>query len=124
MVLKFYHNSDKAQPIYITGDVEYEISKAVAEPRETIILTVHNWSNEFFEMKIGSSDVFIFGFSVEIKNKQNSRIGDHEIRKTEEGYDLELTDKATMANNINIKGIKKLPNKINSKIIIMTAITV
>jgi len=65
LILKFYHNSDKAQPIYITADVDYELSKTLAESKEIVTLAVYNWSNEYFELQIGSgSDVFAFGIKI------------------------------------------------------------
>lgn len=62
----FHHNSQKAEPVSLTGAVNYKLSKALAQPGEKITLTVYNWTSEYFEIKVGAnSDHFAFGKKTE-----------------------------------------------------------
>jgi PGF-pre-PGF domain-containing protein len=63
LIITFHHNSPIQQPIYIEGDVAYELDKNIAEPNEQVQLKVFNWSeDQYFEIKAGShTEVVGFG---------------------------------------------------------------
>jgi pimeloyl-ACP methyl ester carboxylesterase len=60
----FYHDSESSQPVWIEGDVSYELSKTAADPYENITLTVVLFDGIVpkFKLHIGaSSETFEFG---------------------------------------------------------------
>ncbi|MBU0962456.1 MAG: hypothetical protein KKD48_00975, partial [Nanoarchaeota archaeon] len=67
LYLQFYHNSDETQPIWIEGDINYELSDKEAIGYQMINLSVDLVNREVpnFKLHIGKeSEVFEFGITI------------------------------------------------------------
>ncbi len=62
LIIEFYHDSLKEQPISIKGKINYSLSKKVSSKEETIELRIYDYNNEYFEIKIGRWPAEIIAF--------------------------------------------------------------
>ncbi|MBD3314090.1 hypothetical protein GF345_06620, partial [Candidatus Woesearchaeota archaeon] len=69
-IIEFYHNSTTSQPIWIEGDIEYNLSSLFAEPEEMVRLAIplKNYSSvPKFRLHVGAeSEVFEFEIIITI----------------------------------------------------------
>jgi len=93
--LSFYHNSIRQQPVWIEGDVDAQITNAVARPNETINVTVPlvNGKIPKFKLHVGrDSDIFEFGITIINVQSYPTVGGNWTVMFTTEGIaDLTIT---------------------------------
>ena len=66
-VIKFYHNSSSALPIWIEGNIDYEINATSANPFEVVALKIPLIDNKIpkFRLHVGyDSEIFEFGITI------------------------------------------------------------
>ncbi|MFC1800727.1 hypothetical protein ACFLYT_01590, partial [Nanoarchaeota archaeon] len=81
-VVVFHHNSAQHLPISVTGSItNYTLSKTTSKARENVTLTIPNWNNKYFRIKVGEQiEVIQFGqqkelnFNAAVKDSTGSQV--------------------------------------------------